>query len=84
MIPYNIVKENISKWKSNNDYETNKKENNKESSEWKNEKVKILVKEDSITKTSANILIEDKNEKTVSWGMNFEVQKKEIMTRGMI
>ena len=53
----------------------NKKETNKESSGWKVENVKINVKRDSITKTSANIIIEDKNENPVSWEMSFEIQK---------
>ena len=56
-------------------FENNEKETNKESSVWKPEKVKITIKEDSITKTSANIIIEDKNESPVSWGMNFAIQK---------
>ena len=37
----------------NNDFDINKKEPNKESSQWKTENVKITVKEDSINKTSA-------------------------------
>lgn len=59
----------------NNDFDINKKEPNKESSQWKTENVKITVKEDSINKTSATIVIEDKNENPVSWGMNFAIQK---------
>ena len=59
----------------NNDFDINKKETNKESSQWKTENVKITVKEDSINKTSATIVIEDKNENPVSWGMNFAIQK---------
>ena len=71
----------------NNDFDINKKESlnfvdneiekgtNKESSGWKTENVKITIKEDSITKTSANIIIEDKNENPVSWGMDFAIQK---------
>ena len=59
----------------NNDFDINKKETNKEPNQWKTENVKITVKEDSINKTSATIVIEDKNENPVSWGMNFAVQK---------
>ena len=71
----------------NNDLDINKKESlnladnknikelNKELSQWKTDKVKITVKEDSITKTSATIAIEDKNEEPVFWGMNFAIQK---------
>ena len=59
----------------NNDFDINKKEQNKESSQWKTENVKITVKEDSINQTSATIVIEDKNENPVSWGMNFAIQK---------
>lgn len=59
----------------NNDFDINKKEPNKESSQWKTENVKITVKEDSINKTSATIVIDDKNENPVSWGMNFAIQK---------
>ena len=43
----------------NNDFDINKKEPNKESSQWKTENVKITVKEDSINKTSATIVIDD-------------------------
>lgn len=75
MIPYNIVEENISKWKLKNTYESNKKVTNKELDEWKKENVKILVKEDSITKISAIINIEDKNETPKSWGMDFAIQR---------
>lgn len=53
----------------------NEKENNKESSVWKQENVKITVKEESITKTSATIVIEDKNENPKSWGLDFAIQK---------
>ena len=42
---------------------------------WEKENVKISVKEDSISKTSAVIVIEDKNENPVSWGVNFAIQK---------
>lgn len=69
-------------------YDINKKENNslisnnnglnddiKTESEWKIENVNITVNKDSITKTGAIIVIEDKNEKKVSWGMNFAIQK---------
>ncbi|MBQ3416053.1 MAG: hypothetical protein IJH39_12125 [Clostridia bacterium] len=61
----------------NNDFDINKKEKeiNKELSQWKTKNVKITVKEDSITKTSADIIIEDKNENPVSWGMNFVIQR---------
>lgn len=38
------------------------------------EKVKIIVKDESITKTSADIIIEDKNDMPVSWGVNFALQ----------
>ena len=71
-----------------NSYDINKKEthssidnnneqklNTKSEIQWKAEKVNITVKEDSITKTSAIIVIEDKNENPVSWGMNFAIQK---------
>ena len=33
------------------------------------------MKKDSITKTSASIIIQDKNENPVSWEMSFEIQK---------
>ena len=61
----------------NNSYDINKKEieNNKESSGWKTENVKITLKEESITKTNANIIIEDKNENPASWGMDFAIQR---------
>ena len=69
-------------------YDINKKENNslisnnnelnddiKSESEWKIENVNITVNKDSITKTGAIIVIEDKNEKKVSLEMNFAIQK---------
>ena len=42
---------------------------------WVPENVEITVKEDSITKTGAIIVIEDKNENPTSWGLNFAIQK---------
>ena len=65
----------------NNDFDINlvdkknEKEPNKELRQWKAENVKITVKEDSINKSSATIVIEDKNANPVSWGMNFAIQK---------
>ena len=67
---------NINKKESPNLVE-NKKEPSKKLIQWKTENVKITVKKDSINKTSATIIIEDKNENTVYWGMNFAIQKAE-------
>lgn len=60
---------------SSMDNNSEQKEEEKSEKQWKKENVKISVKEDSITKTSAVIVIEDKNENPVSWGVNFAIQK---------
>ena len=69
---YDINKKDTSNSKSNKQGSNN---DVKLEDTWRKENVKITVKEDTITKTSAVIVIEDKNEKTVSWGMNFAIQK---------
>ena len=43
--------------------------------QWKTENVKITVQEESITKTSALIEIEDNNKTPKSWGASFAIQK---------
>lgn len=52
----------------------NKESDIKSEAKWRTENVKITVKNDSIAKTSAIIVIEDKNENPISWGMNFAIQ----------
>ena len=69
---YDITKKDTSNSKSNKQGNNN---DVKLEDTWKKENVKITVKEDSITKTSAVIVIEDKNKEPVSWGVNFAIQK---------
>ena len=42
---------------------------------WKSENVKISIKNDSVTKTSALMVIEDKNDSPKPWGVDFLIQK---------
>ena len=68
--PNKTINENkalVEEEKNENDYSI-------KPNEWKKEKVKIIVKDESITKTSADIIIEDKNDMPVSWGVNFALQ----------
>ena len=69
---YDINKKETNSIVNNN---TMSKADTKSENEWKTESVHITVNKDSITKRGAIIVIEDKNEKKVSWGMNFAIQK---------
>ncbi len=63
--------------KDDNNLEDNISESNvdiKSETPWKTENVKITVKDNSLTKTGAIIVIEDKNENPKSWGMDFRIQ----------
>ena len=42
---------------------------------WEVSNVNIKIKENTLTKEGAKIVITDKNEKPVSWGLNFALQK---------
>ena len=70
MIPSNIVIKNIKTWQD--EAENTKKEDN--ASSWTANKVKITVKD--ITKTSALLVIEDKNLEPTTWGMEYTIQKQ--------
>lgn len=58
---------------SNNN--TQKKEQISSKNNWDIDRIKIIVKTDSITKTSAIINIEDQNENPKEWELNFGIQR---------
>lgn len=69
MIPYDIVKENI------NIFNTNKNFSNEQINNWSSEKVKMTVNNISNDKTSAKLVIEDKNDIPISWDTSFLIQR---------
>lgn len=75
MIPYDIVKENINIF--NASIETSKDINlsNEQTNNWSKDKVKMIVKNISKDKTSAVLVIEDKNDVPISWNTNYSIQR---------
>ena len=75
MIPYDIVKENINIF--NASMETSKDINlsNEQTNNWNKDKVKMIVKNISKDKTSAVLVIEDKNDVPISWNTNYSIQR---------
>lgn len=70
----NIERDSYHIEKKKADYSLEADTKKKLDNQWKTENVKIMVKENSITKTSADIVIEDNNEEPVFWGVNFAIQ----------
>lgn len=74
MIPSDIVQKNINIFNTSKEI-SNSDLFNEPINNWSYEKVKMFVKNISKDKTSAVLVIEDKNEVPTSWDTNYSIQK---------